>query len=239
MQKPPVAYTLADQRRMTSARNYISWQSRLVLEQLRGKRRVIETGCGIGNFTGELLDRELVVALDIEPECVEQLRERYAGRVNLHALVSEPGEQGFLALAAYEADCCVCINVLEHIEDDLQALRAMRSILVSGGRTVLIVPALPSLYGPIDRNLGHFRRYSREGFRRLATQAGWIVKKLHYMNLAGALGWWMNAHILKKEEQSELQIRVFDRYIVPVVSAVEAAIKPVFGQSLFAVLEKE
>ena len=77
------------------------------------------------------------------------------------------------------------------------------------------------------------------GLRRVAEEAGWAVKKLDYMNAAGALGWWVNAHILKREAQSERQIAVFDRYVVPVMSAVEAAMKPVFGQSLFAVLEKE
>lgn len=238
MHKPPVAYTLEDQRRMGKAKNYIAWQSRLVLGELRGKTRVVEVGCGVGNFTRNLLDRELVIALDVEPECVERLRERHPGQRNLQTLVSEPGEPSFSSLAACHADSCVCMNVLEHIEDDLGALRAMRSILVPGARAVLIVPALPALYGPIDRNLGHYRRYKRDGLRRLAIEAGWEVTKLHYMNAVGCAGWWFNAHVLKKEAQSEAQIAVFDRCVVPVVAALERAVRPVFGQSLFAVLEK-
>lgn len=238
-QQPPVAYVLEDQKRMTKAKNYIAWQSRLVLAELAGKKRVVETGCGIGNLTGQLLDRELVVALDIEPACVEQLRGRYRDRANLRALVSEPGAPGFASLAEYAADCCVCINVLEHIEDDVQALRAMRAILVAGGRAVLIVPALQILYGPIDRSLGHYRRYDRASLRRVAEEAGWALTKVHYMNAVGAFGWWVNAHILKREAQSERQIALFDRYVVPVASAVEAAMNPVFGQSLFTVLDKE
>jgi SAM-dependent methyltransferase len=239
MHKPPVAYVLEDQRRMGGAKNYLAWQSRKVLAELAGKRRVVEVGCGVGNFTRNLLDRELVIALDIEPECVDRLRHRYPEQPNLQTLVSEPGEPAFAKLAGHEADCCVCMNVLEHIEDDLQALIAMRSILVAGGRAVLIVPAFQILYGPIDRNLGHYRRYDRKGFGRLAAEAGWAVKKLQYMNAVGSVGWWMNAHILKKEAQSERQIAVFDRYLMPLISAFESLVSPPFGQSLFAVLEKE
>jgi predicted trehalose synthase len=59
------------------------------------------------------------------------------------------------------------------------------------------------------------------------------------MNTVGFFGWWVNARILRRTEQSETQIRVFDRYIVPLMRRVETALPPPFGQSLFVVLEKE
>jgi hypothetical protein len=128
--------------------------------------------------------------------------------------------------------------VLEHIEDDAAALKAMASVLVPGGVIVLLLPAFPSLYGPIDKNLGHYRRYSRGAIRSLADRTGLRVRKAHYANLVGFFGWWTNAHILKREAQSERQIEVFDRYVVPVMSAVERRARAPFGQSLVAVLEK-
>ena len=51
-------------------------------------------------------------------------------------------------------------NVLEHIEDDAAAVRRFRSVLPEGGRLVILVPALPALYGSIDEAIGHFRRYT-------------------------------------------------------------------------------
>jgi SAM-dependent methyltransferase len=234
--KPPVTYTLADQNRMTQAKNYFAWQSRLVNRELG--RRVVEVGCGVGNFTETLLDLDLVVALDIERECVEALLERYSDRSNLHAFVLDASCPDFRRLFRYGLDSCVCLNVLEHIEEDVRTLEAMGSILVPGGVIVLIVPAFQSLYGPIDRNLGHYRRYSRASIHRAAQDAGLRVKKAHYMNLVGFFGWWTNAHILRREAQSEKQISAFDRYVVPVISRVEAVIRPWCGQSLFVVLEK-
>jgi 2-polyprenyl-3-methyl-5-hydroxy-6-metoxy-1,4-benzoquinol methylase len=229
-----LAYLLEDQELMSRAKNYFAWQGRLVLPELG--RRVVEVGCGIGNFTGALLDRELVVAVDNEESCIERLRKRYPERANLHAIVTKAETDEFAALARLEVDSCICLNVLEHIEDDTQALTRMRSILVPGGVIVLLVPAFQTLYGPIDENLGHYRRYDRPDISRLAKSVGLVVRKAHYVNLAGFFGWWVNSRILRREIQSSAQIEVFDRYIVPLVSRLEAIVPPPFGQSLFAVL---
>src|SRR5271157_5366622 len=186
---------------MTRAKNYFAWQSRLVLREVG--QRVVEVGCGIGNFTGLLLDRELVVALDPEAACVERLRERYGPRGNLHIMVCDTARPEFRGLAQFRPDSCVCVNVLEHIEDDGAALGAMASILEPGGVVVLLVPAFEALYGPIDRNLGHYRRYNRSMIAKLAESAELRITKLHYMNAVGFFGWWANAHIFRREAQSE------------------------------------
>ena len=221
---------------MSRAKNYFAWQSRLVTRELG--RRVVEVGCGLGNFTGMLLDREAVIAVDSEPDCIQRLKERYPDRNNLHAFACDAGSAAFFDLARFHPDCCVCLNALEHIEDDRQALRGMASILAPGGVVVLLVPAFPMLYGPIDSNLGHYRRYSRGSLNRLADSAGLRIRKAHYMNAAGFFGWWVNSHILRRTAQSERQIEIFDRYVVPLMSRLEGMVPPPFGQSLFVVLEK-
>jgi SAM-dependent methyltransferase len=201
-------------------------------------QRVVEIGCGVGNFTGLLLDREIVVALDAEPDCVERLLLRNPGRANLHALVADAARFDFAQIARFQPDSCVCLNVLEHIEDDEGALRRMASVLEPGGVIVLLLPAFPLLYGPIDRNLGHYRRYTRGSVRRLAAAAGLRLRRARYMNTAGFFGWWANSHIFRREAQSESQIRVFDRYVVPAMSRLESLVAPPFGQSLFVVLRR-
>jgi SAM-dependent methyltransferase len=185
-----------------------------------------------------LLDREAVIAVDSNPDCIQRLKQRYPDRNNLHAFACRADSPAFSDLARFHPDSCVCLNALEHIRDDRQALDGMASILGPGGVVVLLVPAFPALYGPIDRNLGHYRRYSRGAIASLAAATSLRIRKVHYVNAAGFFGWWVNSHILRRRAQSEKQIEIFDRYLVPLLSRVEGMVPPPFGQSLFVVLEK-
>src|SRR5438067_812864 len=79
------------------------------------------------------------------------------------------------------------------------------------------------------------RRRARHCRRMPGTIAGAVSR---YFNTVGFLGWWVNAKILRREEQSAEQIAWFDSVVVPVMSRVEKTIAPPFGQSIFTVLEK-
>ena len=233
------SYTLEDQERMARAANYFAWQHRVVARELG--RRVIEIGCGIGNFTGLLLNAcEAVAAVDVEAGCIDRLRGRYPGQANLEAFACDVMAPKFFGLQSFRADSCVCLNVLEHIEDDREALRPRCSLdAPRRGVVVLIVPAFPSLYGPIDELLGHYRRYTRASISKLAEAAGLAVKTARYMNAIGFFAWWTNAHILKRA----CSVGGADRSIRPVRSsrpprALEGWMYPPFGQSLLIVLKK-
>jgi SAM-dependent methyltransferase len=232
----PMSYNIADQARMAAAINYFAWQARLVKPELG--QRVIEIGCGSGNFTNTLLDRDAVLALDVDPDCIEQITKRFSNRSNLRAAVCDAVDLCSDEIGRFRPDSIACLNVLEHIEDDRDALSGMASLLPQSGVIVLIVPAFDSLYGPIDRNLGHHRRYTRKSMANLAKDCNLEVKKLHYMNCVGVFGWWWNAHVLRRDRQSEQQIAFFDRFVVPIISRMEAAVRPPLGQSLFVVLRK-
>jgi SAM-dependent methyltransferase len=233
---PEAEYQHADLVRMGRARKYAAWQRRLVAPWVG--RRVLEYGCGLGNFTAALLDREIVVACDTEPSFVDALRQRFPDRANLYFFPGDTLSPEFPALSRHDLDSCVCLNVLEHIEDDHQAIQAIAAILKPPATVVLLVPAFPALYGPIDRRLRHARRYKRKSLVDLAHSAGLQVRHMRYVNSIGFLGWWINARILRLEEQSPGQIEIFDRWIVPLISRVERVVPPPFGQSLLAVLEK-
>jgi SAM-dependent methyltransferase len=230
------SYTIGDQERMAKARNYLAWQGRLILPEIG--QRVVEVGCGLGNFTAKLLDREAVIAVDINADCIERLKQRYPLQKNLHASVCDTSGACFVDLAKFRPDSCVCVNVLEHIEDDRRALQAMASILEPRGVIVLYVPAFQGLYGTVDWNLGHYRRYRRSTVARLAEWNGLTVKKAHYVNAIGFFGWWMYSRVLRQEAWTERQIEIYDRLVAPWLSRVEAVAPPPFGQSLLAVLEK-
>jgi 2-polyprenyl-3-methyl-5-hydroxy-6-metoxy-1,4-benzoquinol methylase len=229
-------YTVRDQERMEQAKQYFDWQSRLVEPHLGAK--VLEVGCGLGNFTQHLVTRDLVVGIDVEPRCIEKHRQRFSSDSNVTSFCMDVQTPAFLELRKYNPVSIACLNVLEHIEDDACALAHMNAVLPLGGTVVLIVPAFTALYGPIDHLLGHYRRYSKSSMAQVAEGAGFRPRILRYMNSVGFFGWWLNARILRKTEQSATMIKLFDSWVVPTLSRVESLVAPPIGQSVFTVLEK-
>jgi SAM-dependent methyltransferase len=197
-------------------------------------RRVLEVGCGHGNLTQHLLDRDLVVAIDVEPSSVEIVRAKFRGCHNVLAYTHDICDEAVQALAAHAIDTVVSLNVLEHIEDDTLALVNMGRILLPGGTLVLIVPAFGWLYGTMDAAIGHFRRYTKMSIVAKLKQAGFAVSPLYYMNALGALGWFVNGRVLRQEVPPSGQLRWFNR-LVPLVATVERLLRPPLGISLVSI----
>lgn len=234
---PSVRFLLDDLTQMAAARRYIAWQYNLAAREVG--RQVVEVGCGTGNFTGLLLQRAEVIAVDSEPECVRRVRARYPDEPNLRVECCGPPDEAFFELRRFEPDSCVSLNVIEHIANDVEALAAMASILPAGAPIVLLAPAFEALYGDIDYRLGHYRRYTRRTLSQVARGAGLHVESTRYLNLPGFFGWWANSRLFRRQSQSATQIAFFDRFVVPVASRIERIVTPPFGQSVLAVLRKK
>lgn len=223
-----------DLQQMASATNYLDWQFGMVRQHLGG--RVLEVGAGIGTFTRRMASvTEHVTALEPNRYCFERLTRETSQLPNVtrHEL---PVEEFHATVARGRIfDTIVCMNVLEHIRDDTAVLREFRSLIAPGGRLVLLIPAIPLAFGEIDRRLGHYRRYTKRSVRQLFAATGWRGVQLRYFNVVGLLGWIWNTKVLVKHEQSDRQIRLFDRAIVPVMSRLESALPVPVGQSLLAV----
>ena len=106
------------------------------------------------------------------------------------------------------------------------------------GALCLFVPARPEIYAPIDKDFGHFRRYTRAELRRKLIGAGFDVARMHYFNWVGYFAWWLSFCLLQKRRFGSGQVRFYDRVIFPVVHSIESRIiRPPFGQNLLAVAQ--
>ena len=219
---------------LAEAPQYNRWQFDMVAPWLG--RRILEVGAGIGNMSEQFLESRpgLLVVTDTDAFYRARLAERFAGRpeVVVEAL-SMPDLSAGPRFAESRLDTVIATNVVEHIEDDLGTVRTMRSLLVPGGRAVILVPALQSIYGTLDRELGHYRRYSPSRLRLLLESAGLEIEQLRWFNRVGVFGWWFNGRVRKVSRIPLDQLRGFDR-LVPLLR-LERFLPLPFGQSLIAV----
>jgi SAM-dependent methyltransferase len=196
--------------------------------------RVLEIGSGIGTLSAFLVDRPRLVVTDTRAEYLERLRGRFAGRGNVSvARLYLPNEDA--AVAGERFDTIICLNVLEHVEDDVESLAAIRKLLQPSGRLVLLVPALSALYGTLDRALGHYRRYGRGELVSKFERTGFRMAHMEYFNLAGVPGWWLAGRVLHRQMIPAGSLTLYDA-LVPLFK-LERFLPWRVGQSLIAIGE--
>jgi SAM-dependent methyltransferase len=198
---------------------------------LRG--RVLEVGAGIGQMTETFLAEPAireVVAVEPDPRFVERFREKLPEQRIVAGSTAD--------LAAVEVfDAAVMINVLEHIEADVEELaRIARHLRPGSGHVCILVPVRPELYAPIDRAFGHFRRYTRRTLGDALRQAGYAVERMHYLNAVGYLAWGVRFRLLGATTFKPHEVAFFDNWIFPPTNWFERTIcRPFVGQSLVAI----
>jgi len=201
-------------QRVGALRRYNAWVWTKIAPYIG--ERVLEVGSGAGAMTRHLSSREVVVATDTDTKHLAMLRSVFDAdphvEVRTFDLAAPQSSDG----VGRDFDTVLCINVLAHIDDDLQALRRIHDRLGEGGRVVLIVPALESLYGSIDGALGHCRRYERDALAAKLQAAGFIVEHISLFNSLGAAGWYLNSRVLKARTVPRFQARIND-WFVPVL----------------------
>jgi SAM-dependent methyltransferase len=200
-------------------------------------QRVLEVGSGTGNITRFLCSegRE-VMATDIVPRYRNELERLFSKHSNVRVGKFDLTAKAPDAFIAEPFDSIVCLNVLEHIEDDLFALSQMRDSLAPGGRLALLVPAHRLLYGEFDRALGHFRRYEKRELTGKLEKAGFAVRELRFFSLVAALPWLINGRLLKRDYIPTGQANLAN-LLVPLLK-LERLIGPPCGLSLIAIAQK-
>ena len=215
---------------LSDARRYRRWLADLVRPYLGPDP--IEIGSGNGDYALEWVESVTrLTATEAEESRYGALQRRFQDHdviaVRYLLLGDETDETGAHSAA-------VSLNVLEHIPDDVAALRDMRALVRSGGAVVLVVPAFPSAMSRFDLAIGHQRRYTRRSLGRALTAAGLAVEHLRYVNPIGLVNWYLAVKALRMQPRNGPALRLYDRAIVPIARGLDRLSVP-FGQSVFAV----
>jgi glycosyltransferase involved in cell wall biosynthesis len=220
--------------RLNRAPRFTRWMADVIRPYIG--ERVLEIGAGIGNMSVHLMPRTTYWATDINPHYLDYLGSLQTTRpymqvaqIDASAGQTYPEDQRF--------DTVVCLNVVEHLEDDLATLGNIRKVLDDGGRAIILVPCAPKLYGTLDEALGHCRRYTEGQLKDVSQRAGFAVEQILKFNRPGVLGWWLNGKVLRRRTFGLAQIRLLN-ILTPLFRLVDSWL-PLPPLSLIAILKKD
>jgi 2-polyprenyl-3-methyl-5-hydroxy-6-metoxy-1,4-benzoquinol methylase len=196
----------------SQAKRFNRWMADAITPFI-GKKN-LEIGSGIGNLTQILMPKSVwYVATDIDTHHLARLRAKYGNRPGLEVLYADLASSGDFDHLAGRMDAVVCLNVLEHVENDIQGLGNMYKVLAPGGHAIVLVPQGQYAYGAMDSALGHFRRYSEAELRAKMEQCGFVVEKILRFNRISLPPWIVSGRWLKRRTISAWSLKIFDRFV--------------------------
>lgn len=219
---------------LNNVHRFNRWMARFIQGQVGAK--VLEIGAGIGNITRHLVPREKYRVTDINRNYLAFLRNWCIGKPYMEVMSLDLTDSEAFRPLEGSFDTVICLNVLEHIEDDRRGLENIFAALEPGGKAIMLVPQGQWLYSSLDHVLEHVKRYSRKELEERMKQAGFENLLLKEFNHFGVPGWLLNGIILKKKHFSRIQLKIYNM-LTPLIQRID----PLFpwpGLSLVAIGEK-
>ena len=220
--------------RLNRAPRFTGWMADVIRPYLGN--RVLEIGAGIGNMTLHLVPRSVYWATDVNSSYLDSLERLKINRPYLRVAGLDATDASSFP-AGESFDTVICLNVVEHLTDDHQALRNIWNALEEGGRAIVLVPNGPKLFGTLDEVLGHCRRYTEDQLLQVGHAAGFQTEQLLKFNRPGVVAWWLNGQVLRRTTFGLGQIRLLN-FLTPVFRVIDPWL-PLPPLSLIAVFRKQ
>lgn len=219
---------------IASASHFNEWMYDVTSKRLKG--RILEIGSGIGNISEYYLrDNRTIVLSDIRDNYCAFLKNRFSNspscedvvKIDLvHADFDKEYSRYFDSF-----DGIFALNVVEHINNDTQAISNARKLLKKGGRLVVLVPAYQRLYNNFDRALEHYRRYTEGSLKSIFEKNNFQIVHSQYFNFAAIAGWWFSGNILKKKTIPAGQMQLYNM-LVPIFKIIDKIVLNKIGISV-------
>lgn len=203
-------------------------------------KNILEIGSGLGGLS-QLLPHDAEITLsDLQDDYFNYLKKKF-----VKIVIKLDIENDFPKSLQNKFDTLFSSNVFEHIKNDEFAFDNSFSLLRKHGKLLIFVPARPEIYGELDADMGHFRRYTKNELINKAKKSGFKVIKCFYANFPGYFLWWGRGRLLKtnvtkiKTSSSlDLFLAQFVDLVITPLLYLEKFIHPPFGQSLVLIAEK-
>lgn len=227
-------YTGTDLDVMEIASNYNNWILDIFSPYI-SNQYAIEVGAGVGTMSKLIATRfEKITSIEPDKTNYDILTEKISQFDHAQSF------HGFLDDAVNviktPADAIFYINVLEHIEDEVQELNKARTLLKKEGHFCIFVPAIERLYGDIDKQVGHYRRYSSKRLKSIfRDQLDMNIIKMGYFDFMGVIPWYILSCVLKLSGQNPKTVKLYDKVVVPIMKQIEKVIPMPIGKNLYLI----
>jgi glycosyltransferase involved in cell wall biosynthesis len=221
--------------RLSRAPNFNAWMAETIAPFVG--QNVLEIGAGIGNISGRLIPRKKYQATDINPYYLQNLHAFKFNKPYLSVSYLDLNDVSSFRYSGERFDTVICLNVIEHLDNDEMALKNIADLLRDKGRLILLVPRGQWLFGSQDKVLGHRRRYSEANIKSLCEKAGLTIRLLVPFNRSSTLPWLINGRIFRKRTFTRTQIFALN-LMTPILRRIDRFL-PWPSLSIIGVLEKE
>jgi SAM-dependent methyltransferase len=214
---------------MADAINYNDFLVSLIGKEVKPGDLVVDFGAGIGTFSKQVAMAGHAV------HCVEP-DHRQLDRILALGL---PASENIANFENDSVDVLYTLNVLEHIENDVEALEACYQKIKPGGSILIYVPAFNVLYSSMDKSVGHIRRYTRSTLAKKVRLAGFTVVRNEYVDSAGFF-----ASLLFKMFGNDsgtinrAALILYDRYVFPLSRLADFICNKVFGKNVYLIARR-
>lgn len=191
--------------------------------------KLLEFGAGTGEFINRFKKYSKIntYTVELDENYYKKLAENHNSFKNINDLSTN-------------VDAVFSIDVMEHIENDVDALKDIYNKLESKGHLLIYVPARPELYSNFDKSIGHFRRYKKKELVNKVKEAGFTVKYCRYQDFLGYFAAYYNVMFSKNDATlNKKAVAVYDKFIVPTSNVVEKImVKPFIGKNIILLATK-
>lgn len=219
---------------------YAAWMYHMY-EKYVGKK-ILDIGGGIGTAISFYINNDrTVLSTELFDDNVKIMNEKFKSYKNFKAIKSDIVCDNLNQYGKF--DTIIMINVLEHIEDDINILQKLKNLLTEDGKIIICVPAMKFLYCYMDKNVGHYRRYAKKELQKKATEVGLNIVEDKYMNFFGIIPYYIKGKFGKNKKgsfstnTSTNEAKLYS-FCTIFLEPIEKIIKPSVGISEFIVLSK-
>lgn len=224
---------------ISQANKFNKWMYDTIRPHLRGS--VLEIGSGIGNISKFLVQDSTefskITLSDIRPRYVEDLKSKFVNQEVVNMDLTDPEFTSKHKELLNSFDSIFLLNVLEHIEDDELAIKNLNKLLTDKGDVTILVPAYQTLYNTFDKNLEHFRRYTKSSLNKVVS-SHLEVKHSQYFNLVGIAGWFIFGKVIGKQSIPSGEMKLYNA-LVPIFKIVDKVVMNKIGLSVISVGQKK